>query len=156
MRMQGVEMSVSGTMKLYSIASAAMMALLGIYMIAGAIGTLRGLRAGVTRLRRWAVARLLYTVIGTSLSIVLLPAQLDMQESMQNAVNEMLVEREAEEHIREFDRAGARRTAIWMAAGFSIAFSVYPSLPPPMNVICWLRPASTNTWYTRAIALRNG
>ena len=75
-------------MKWFTIGSLVVSIGLGILMLRGAIAVLHRHPAGVRRLRLWSVLRLVFVVVGIVGTVLTLPAQLQYQRNVQDAVIE--------------------------------------------------------------------
>ena len=92
MALGGVEMETPPIIKLTSVALGGMVLICGLIMIVGCAGLLRRRQSGIKWLKVWVVARLLSLVIGFVTTVLTAPAQIQFQQSVIIAQNEMLVE----------------------------------------------------------------
>jgi hypothetical protein len=63
---------------------------LGILMLLGAIGVLRRRRAGISRLRTWAILRIVLLLISLALTVLTAPTQIQFQIAVQDAQMELM------------------------------------------------------------------
>jgi len=90
MRMGGMTVAMPPSMKIMGVVSAALMLALGILMIMGSVGLLRRKRSGVLQLKRWALLRVMLSVVGLVASVLTAPAAVQFQKSMEEAQIKML------------------------------------------------------------------
>jgi hypothetical protein len=126
MSMGGMDIETPAIIKIFAIVMMVIMWFVGGLMLAGAIGLLRRRRAGVTRLRRWVVIRLVLLVLGTVAGIVMLPTSLEFQESIVEASNQAAREGGRPDMVQEFDQDAKWRQSIVMTAVFAGVFAAYP------------------------------
>lgn len=126
MRMQGIEIEIPPILKLQAIAIASLNLVLGVYMLAGAIGLMRRTRAGAARLRRWALLRSITMIIGMLLVFGTMPAQLEVQRGIQEATNVKLRETGRGHLARDFDPVRQARIVSGATAGISLLMLAWP------------------------------
>lgn len=94
MRMGGLEVTAPPVIKVVGLVTSAAMFLLGVLMVFGAAGLLRRTRRGVVLLKRWVLLRVMLLAASAVLGVLLAPASVQMQKSIE------------ESQIRQLEEAG--------------------------------------------------
>ena len=99
---------------------------LGLLLLVGAINLLRRHRSGVSLLKAWTVLRLVLVLVGLVAAILIMPAQVDVQQSMLEQTNEILRDAGRTAGIQEIDDEKIRQSIIRKSVIFSGVLTVYP------------------------------
>ncbi len=107
---------------------AAILATLGIVLVIGSVQLMRRRPAGARLVLAWAVARLVMVVVGLGLAVLTLKPQVEWQVTMTGEIRESLrAKGMKEEQLPPLqDAAAIERQSIWMLAGASGAFAIWP------------------------------
>ena len=90
MGIDDVDLSLPPMVRFLQIVSLIVLLSLGIYMAMGSIALIRRQAVGLVRLRRWAVLRLVWCVLGFVLALLVLPTTVDQSMLVQEAINEQM------------------------------------------------------------------
>ncbi len=126
MSLGGMDVEMPAMVKITTGATAVVMTGVGFLMLAGGIALVRRRRTGVSRLRLWAILRMVLIAVGVVVGLMTAPAQLQFQEQALEATNQMLREKGQTAGIREFDEDAAWTQQMIMVGVLSAAFSAYP------------------------------
>lgn len=126
MKLGGMDVTVPAVLKVIGSVTAVVMFFVGLMLLIGGIRVLRRRASGIPLLRRWAVVRIVLLLIGVVVGIVLMPAQLDMQRSIQEATNERLREAGAADRVTEFDEDKTWRNLVITTGVTAAVASIYP------------------------------
>jgi hypothetical protein len=85
MRMGGMTVAMPTSMKIIGVVSSVLMLALGILMIMGSVGLMRRKRSGVLQLKRWALLRVVLSVIGLAVAVLSAPTAVQFQKSVEEA-----------------------------------------------------------------------
>jgi len=126
MKLAGMDVTMPPVIKITGAASAVVMTCLGFLMLAGGIGLVRRRRAGVSRLKTWALLRVVMIAVGVVTAVLTLPAQIDFQRNIQEATNEKLREGGRTDMIKPFDEDATWTKMVVTTGVMSAVFAVYP------------------------------
>jgi len=83
MRIARMSVTMPPTMKVMALVSALIMLSLGILMLTGSVGLLRRRRSGVVFLKRWALLRVVFAVIGLVLAVLTAPVVIQFNKDVE-------------------------------------------------------------------------
>ncbi|MCP3903344.1 MAG: tetraspanin family protein [Planctomycetes bacterium] len=124
--MGGMDIEIPASMKYPTIVLGFLVFCLGIFMLSGSAALLRRRRHGVSRLKTWAVLRLVLIVIGLGVTLFTLPGQLDFQRQVREAQNEQLRQSGRSDMVTPFDEDSAWVQVIATTGIFTAIVSAYP------------------------------
>ena len=110
--------------KIIGASSAIVTSIVGILLLFAAIGLLRRRKSGVSLHKAWAAVRLILIVIGLGLGMLMIPAQVDMQRSVNEATNRRL--REAGRPEQPFNEEAVMQRSKIMLGIMTGATAIYP------------------------------
>ena len=103
MGMGGLDVTMPPQLKYSTPVIALISFCIGLILLFGAINLLRRRPSGVSLHKKWAVIRLVVLVIGIAVGIVMLPANIEFQRSVQEATNRLAIEGGRPDAVRQFD-----------------------------------------------------
>ena len=123
----GMDVAISGTVKLMGVFNAAVALILGVILLTGGINLVKRRRKGVTAHKVWVVLRIIMLVIGICFSVMTIEQQVDFQESMAKEQIRMARERGVDtSNFPTFNReAKAFQTQIGIIVGSTLV-AIYP------------------------------
>lgn len=126
MKLGNLDVEFPMMFKVISGVTIVVMWILGIILIMGGIKLTRRRRGALGLLKTWVVLRLLVMIVGVVLTVLLLPANLGLQEQILEATNKQAREGGRSDQVREFDEDSAWRTTVIGTAVAGAVFSAYP------------------------------
>lgn len=126
MKMGGMDIEMPPVLLAVNTALGVVMSFVGLLLLFAAINLLRRRRSGVSLHKQWAVLRLVLMVAGVGVAIVLLPANIELQRSIQEASNEKLREADRDDLVQEFSEDKVWRQTIIMTGVGAGVVTVYP------------------------------
>ena len=126
MKLGNLDVEFPMMFKVISGVTIVVMWILGIILIVGGIQLTRRRRGALRVLKTWVVLRILLIIVGVVLTVLLLPANLGLQEQILEATNKQAREAGRSDQVREFNEDTAWRTTVIGTAVASAAFSAYP------------------------------
>ena len=125
-KMGGLDIEMPGILKVIGVIGGIFGVILGILMISGSVALLRRRAVGVARLKAWAVLRLILLVIMTTVGIVTLPAQMDMQRTIIEYQNDQMAEAGRRDMVQPFDEDAIWRRGVIFTGVFGGLAAIYP------------------------------
>lgn len=126
MKMGNIDVQVPLFLKIVSIASLIIILPVGIYMLMGAIALLKRQPAGVTRLKRWAIIRIILIVLLFPMIFLSADMQIDIKRQTIEMQADQLREAGRSDLIQEYDEDKARRGVYIQHAIMNAVVAIYP------------------------------
>jgi len=122
--LQGIDIELPVLLKLMQGAMLVVVFVIGIVMLVGSIKLLQRKQSGTSLLKKWVILRLVMVLVGMVLAVLTLPAQVEMQKSIQKQTNE--IRREAGMSGEKIDEEKIQFKIVLTAVIFSGVFTIYP------------------------------
>lgn len=122
--LQGIDIELPVLLKLMQGAMLVVVFVIGIVMLVGSIKLLQRKQSGTSLLKKWVILRLVMVLVGMVLAVLTLPAQVEMQKSIQKQTNE--IRREAGMSVEKIDEEKIQFKIVLTAVIFSGVFTIYP------------------------------
>lgn len=119
-----IDMDASPVLQIQAYVSFAIYLGLGILLLMAGIRVLRHRERGVANLKAWAVLRLVMIIIVFVASLLTLPANVEMQRSINDSLNDILAENNQPE--QPFDEDAIYTRTVLLASGAVALTSIYP------------------------------
>lgn len=126
LKMGGMDIEMPPVLLAVNTVLGVVMSFVGLLLLFAAINLLRRRRSGVSLHKQWAVLRVVLVVAGVGIGIVLLPANIELQRSIQEASNERLREADRDDLVQEFSEDKVWRQTIITTGVTAGVVSVYP------------------------------
>ena len=122
--LQSIEVEMPVLLKLTQGSMIVIVFVIGIVMLVGSIKLLQRKRSGTSLLKKWVMLRLVMVLLGLVLSVITLPAQVEIQRSIKEQTNE--IRRKAGTSEEKIDDEKIQFTIMLTAVIFSGGVSIYP------------------------------
>lgn len=125
-RLGGMDMTFPLLLKIMTVVSGAIMFILGLMLFFGGIRLLQRKPAGVSLIKKWVIARIVFLLIGFVTTVLTAPTQIDFKRQMNDFSNEMAVRGNRPDRVNEFDEDSAWRVFMIQAAVITSVVAIYP------------------------------
>jgi hypothetical protein len=126
MAMGGLQIDMPPAIQAVGAASAVVTSIVGIILLVGGVKLSRRRRSGVTWVKRWVVLRMLLLLVGVAANFAIMPANLQLQESIIDATNQMQLDNGRPDLVQTFDEEAQWRKQVLFLGLFSGAAAIYP------------------------------
>lgn len=126
MKMGGMDVKMPPPLKYSTPVIALVTFCVGLVLLFGAINLLRRRPSGVSLHKKWAIIRLVVLLFGVGVGIVMLPANIEFQRSVQEAQNELAIRGGRPDAVRQFDEDAKWLQGRIMLGVTSGLIAVYP------------------------------
>ncbi|MCH7573262.1 MAG: hypothetical protein IH891_10140 [Planctomycetes bacterium] len=106
--------------------SGVIMFVLGLMLIFGGTRLLRRKPAGISLIKKWVIARIVFLLISFTASVLTAPIQIDIQRQSNDFTNEMAVKGNRPDRVKDFDEDNAWRFVMIQAAVVTSVIAIYP------------------------------
>lgn len=125
-RFFGLEMTFPPLLKIIAVASGAIMFILGLMLFFGGLRLLRRKPTGISLIKKWVIARIIFLLIGFSTTVLTAPILVDFERQGNDFRNEAVIEGNRPDMVREFDEDSAWRLVMIRTAVFTSIVVIYP------------------------------
>ena len=122
----GMDLTFPLLLKLMAAVTGIIMFVLGLMLIFGGIRLLRRKPAGISLIKKWVIARIVFLLISFTASVLTAPIQIDIQRQSNDFANEMAVKANRPNRVKEFDEDNAWRIVMIQAAVVTSLIAIYP------------------------------
>lgn len=125
-RLGGIEMTFPPLLKIMAVVSGAIMFILGLMLFFGGIRLLRRKPTGISLLKKWVIARVVFLMISFTASVLTAPTQVDFQRQANDIRNEAVVKGNRPDMVLEFDEDSTWRLLMIQSAVMTSLIAIYP------------------------------
>lgn len=125
-RFAGLDMTFPLIMKIIAVVSGAIMFILGLMLFFGGIRLLRRKSSGVSLIKKWVIARIVFLLIGYATTVLTAPTQVDFQRQVLDLTNEAMVKGNRPDLVKDFDEDQTWRLLMIQSAVVTSIIAIYP------------------------------